>query len=360
MGSHGAAYFLIMGNGRTGSTWLSTSLDQIPDIFCARELKWGKTDYELKPVHYEINLNSGSAIDVLREIYGSELNRQAPTPVHANAVGSKFILDPYYYCPDDFFRNFAGFLQDLNLIVLLHRNFLASFLSWKTRGVYHKLGASQKDNKVDFYLRHGMQEQAEPETRSVCLTKNGHALEDFAYDASKPSVTCDSLTCEIDDCIDDLFQAFHNDLQLLGIVRASKKGLLLDYDDLPDRIPEIVDALGSKATKQQIQHVVDNPPTQQLARLERRLIQPEGVIDRLADVLETAFHDVAVARTPVDAIWRWSEDYSEAHIDIPRLKRCLDSMPGNAPGTLLERLRSRFGSATVIWKPRKPVLQLQW
>ena len=37
-------FFLILGNGRTGSTWLETTLDQLPDVRARQELKL-KLDY---------------------------------------------------------------------------------------------------------------------------------------------------------------------------------------------------------------------------------------------------------------------------------------------------------------------------
>jgi len=44
-------FFLIIGNGRTGSTWLQTTLDQLPDVVTRLELKFRLPYQEPHPLH---------------------------------------------------------------------------------------------------------------------------------------------------------------------------------------------------------------------------------------------------------------------------------------------------------------------
>src|SRR5262249_51801694 len=76
------AKFLIIGNMRSGTTWLQTMLGALPDVATDYEIKWAPT-YQPSGAHIVLDDASLSVSEMLAQF-------ESDAPV----VGSKFVFDP--------------------------------------------------------------------------------------------------------------------------------------------------------------------------------------------------------------------------------------------------------------------------
>jgi len=317
----GEQQFLILGNGRTGSTWLLTSLDRLPGVIARHEIKWKDPSLEFRAdAHFVVDKNSSMAAAIKRVTVDPNV-----TP---KIRGSKLIFNPYYFNGPDVFANLAKVIEPNTKLILLKRNYLETWLSWKTRGVYHVVDeeVGHIDPAVNPLLD-AMRKLEKPATIHLVLHHCGGALSE-AEGRPYPLVTA----------IDDLMQFFSNDIQLLSLVK-QRGGLVVDYADIASQLGRIAEFIGAPASKDIIENIVGKPRTLKLDRLDDYL-HPIGTLQNMAEAMDRAFQE-AVAGNSGQA-WKWTSEDTGA-VGAPNVVRAIE--PFGYPAT----------NNAINWKIQRPV-----
>jgi hypothetical protein len=317
--------FLIIGNGRSGSTWLLTSLDLLPDVSARQELKWRRDEGGFVPDAHRFIDRSSTISDVIDGLSGG-------AKASENARGSKLIFDPYYFYNANAFANLRGTLGVSVSPILLRRNYLELWLSWKARGVYHELNEENaKDGQQDPMLK-AIRRLSKPADCHLVLHHQGAPL--AAFDAP-------AIAYPLTDAIDDLLQFYSNDIQTLNLVK-SQGGLVLDYADVARRLLEVATFVGSSVDAKQIERVVQAPVTRKLSSLDHCLHPAEPLRD-IAQALDNSFWDEAKSnRDPANG-WEWIAPDSA-------------SIRNAGVAATLARYGFLSERGTLQWQVRKPVI----
>jgi hypothetical protein len=261
--------FLIVGNGRTGSSWLLTSLDRLPYVNARHELKWLTEHYKLDArAHFPLD----STTPVSAAIETVTLDPDAPAVIR----GSKLIFDPYWYYAPEVFKALEGTLGEARPI-LLKRNYLDIWLSSTARGFYHDVDTEIAPVDAAYnpvLVATGSAKAPDPVT--LVLHHDGAALSD-----------AEGVPYPLETAIDDLIQMFVNDIQSLSLVR-KREGLVVDYKDIGTRLAEIAAYIGARPNDRVISAIVARPSTRKLPSLSG-FLHPAELLEKVASALDAAF-----------------------------------------------------------------------
>lgn len=278
-------YFLIISNGRTGSTWLVTSLDQIPDVTARHELKWPDGTPMRSDAQYVLDPgeNVRGAIDAVCA--------KKTRPVK----GSKLVFNPYTFHGESVFAALSENIDRRIATVLLKRRYLETWLSWKARGVYHEVNeAFHADDFSTNSMVRAMQALQKPQNTHLVLCHNGEVLAPLQEGATY---------YPLETAIDDLLQFFSNDMQALGIVKA-RKGMVVDYSSVKTSLPAVARYIGTKSAPSVVENSVSRPLTKKLDPLEDYL-HPLGVLAEISDALDELFADVVMGSVAPEDVLQW-------------------------------------------------------
>ncbi len=317
-------YFLIVGNGRTGSTWLLTNFDRLPDTTARFELKWA-SDAQRADAHRTLGLGTNATA----AISGAAI---APSK-QASILGSKLILNPYSYYGPKTFSEIGNALDGDIKLILLKRKYKQTWLSWKARGVYHKVDetvptADAQSNP----LLDAMRSMDEPPKQHLVLHHNGPL--DVFPGAPYPLVTA----------IDDIIQNYANDIQFLRILK-NKTGVVVYYDDIEREFSKLAKFVGSRAAPSDIADIVAKPQTLLLERLDSFLHPGDG-LDAISIAFDNAFALAAAGAIDLDSALTWNE--SGLLINVPAVENVLKPLHLGA---------ARFDKGGGMhWTPQRPML----
>ncbi len=315
--------FLIVGNGRTGSTWLLTSLDRLPGVISRHELKWMDPSLVFRAdAHFVVDQNSSIAAAIKRTSFDPD--------IEPKVRGSKLIFNPYHYNGPRMFANLAKIIEPNVKLILIKRNYLETWLSWKARGVYHEVNedVGRIDPAVNPMLD-AMRKMEKPATVNLVLHHNGAALSDVAGTPYPLAIA-----------IDDLLQMVANDIQLLSIIK-ERNGIIVDYADISSELGRIAEFVGAPASKEIIDNIVSKPRTMKLDRLEDCL-HPIEILRNLAQAMDRAFKAAAERVSDPELPWKWIAEDAGA-IGAPPVIQAL------------ERFGYSAANGTINWKVQRPV-----
>lgn len=265
--------FLIVCNGRTGSTWLETMLGCLPEVAVDYELKWNPIGYELLP-HLKVIPNQASCCgDILRG-----LSDQHPV------VGSKLVLDKRSYSPSEFSDLHQAIDHDIRIIHLV-RDYYEIVLSWY-RGVYHILnenasngeseanseiyksiakGDSRKDfnllEKASYVMRLLKQFTQTRDPLPIMQLLNRHGFANF-----------DTSDREIQKFKIDLEHCLANDRWAQTLHQSNKDYCVVRYSEIPKAFPSLVKFIGSNAPDSLVHEILENPISKKLPPKEPKLL----------------------------------------------------------------------------------------
>jgi hypothetical protein len=344
-------YFLIIGNGRTGSTWLETSFDQLPDVIARREIKWRLPYQAEHPMHRYIGMDTRSIKDVLLPPDDGEKS--------VKVIGSKLIFDPYGYISSAVFDRINHIVDKDVRLIHLRRSYVEIFRSWKLRGVAHRVNERVlPSGKVDPMLVHSVSRLG-PESREVQrirLTVGGVPMTDAAE--ADASTRC--IHYALEDAIDDLLVYFHNDVVAYSKVLSRPGSVGIEYGEIHRRFPALSRFVGSAASESEISSVLELPAVTRLEPLDGALVEPRGVLERFSECLESAFREVVRNSARENRPWVLHEEDGAAAITIPRFEALLTEHGVGRPLERRSRLRHlRFWPNAPVrpvrWQLRKPV-----
>lgn len=277
--------FLIVGNGRTGSTWLTSTLDRLPDVRCLSQMGWREPGERSIAGKVYIDPSIPSFVPLIADItLGSGVETMPPV------AGSKFTFEPYWFTSPAMLANLQRMTRGQLPVIVLKRSYFEVFLSWRVRGVEHiydltapHLTESDKESII-----------ASPnyvtEPQPIVFTNRSLDLAERKGAVKYP----------LRRAVDDLLMLFSNDVMALQLDPA----MIVDYSEIAAKLPEIVCLIGSRATVADMAAVLGHPLTQKLPRLEQ-YVSPRAPVERIAGILDRAFAQVSTARSPAKPCVRW-------------------------------------------------------
>jgi len=316
----GRKYFLIASNGRTGSSWLQTSLAVLPDVAADYEFKWHPTLYEPQSIHMVIPDGSFSSRAALDQFSAD-----------ACVVGSKLTLDAHEYLGPGIIEQLGQAIEREIAIVHLTRNYFDTMLSWRARQVYNVLADPDESRITGTMMLPVMKDLTtnhDPTVNSMCVVRGriDRWLLDRARQAPKaPSpgttITYDkNASIPFDHVVNYLLILFYNDLICRELANRASRTMFLKYGEIESRFGEVAKIVGSEAGAAEIEAVRSNPVTRRLGGLGPDLVRHADAVLRVARCLDEAMDDVIASDKRLEDVWTWSTDHRSAIIHVPGLR----------------------------------------
>lgn len=315
-------HFLVIANGRTGSSWLMTCFDRFPDVRARGELKLRTQSVQDRETNHYIEPKMRSFAEAI------DMACVDPNAFPAKFFGSKLIFEPYEFSGPAVFERMRDLSGSHTKIIILKRNYLDCWLSWNARGVYHDI-----DQDVMRRVGGGYIQIEKPETRDIVLHHQGRPL--AAFDG-------DPINFPLITAIDNLLMFFNNDIHSLSLAYGT--GLIIDYQDIPEKLPLMAQYLTSSITRDILVDIANSPLTRKLPGLRGRL-HPVDTLSRFSTLLDNAFWKIAPgSNTYSHDHWRWREDGS---FDV--------KIDGFANALIDCEVDFSFENGWVNWRPGKPI-----
>ncbi|MGH8510086.1 MAG: hypothetical protein ACREU8_01450 [Gammaproteobacteria bacterium] len=249
----------------------------------------------------------------------------------ASVRGSKFIFDPYYFYGPQVFSHLRRVIEPEIKLILLKRHYLDTWLSWKARGVYHDIDYSvvASGPRLNAMLD-AMRNMPKPTLQTLVLHHGPGAMSEH-----------DGIAYPLVTAIDDLLQAYANDVQMLALVE-ERGGMVVDYADISRQLPGIARFIGSCSTDEEIEAVIRKPQTRKLASLEGHL-HPIEPLRTISGALDRSFAMAAEGHAALALAWTWGAD-KDAAIGAPLVVEAIKAFGFPVSGAALR------------WTVQKPVV----
>jgi hypothetical protein len=283
------SYFLIVGNGRTGSSWLVTNLDRLSDVTARHEIKWRDGQTVRPDAQYVVDGSSS-----IPEAISAAARDPLKLP---NVRGSKLIFNPYSFHGRDVFAGLDAAIGENCKLVLLKRSYLDIWLSWKARGVYHEVDETVAPiDAANNTMLDAMRSMTKPETHDIVLHHGSGALSDHP-----------GIAYPLETAIDDLLQLYANDLQAV-VVCHRRNGLVIDYQNIGSDLHKVANFIGSHATAEEAALIAGLPQTIKLPSLSDRLHPAKPLAD-IASAMDGAFEQVSDRTMSPQSAFQWLNEY---------------------------------------------------
>jgi hypothetical protein len=289
-------YFVVMGNTRVGSTWFTSSLNDLPGIFCTREIRW-RMPYQshVPPVHTYIDSSTRSMKERL------EVGYKIAGKQDVSAVGAKLKFDPYGYAPPAAFAHLREILEDDVEVVFLRRPYFEIFATWKAYGIRHLANPN--------YINHSRKKkfiQSKPvkpnrfnethgkslERTGILITRGGKVLAPIEVGAHNTSKI---VHYSINSAIDDLLVLFYNDILAFEAVRNHPNMQIVHYEDIREQFTSIAQRL-SPNDRGDMSAILDNAATRKIETPGERLVFPDAALREISNHLDSLFHELCSGR----------------------------------------------------------------
>ena len=226
------SYFLIIGNGRTGSTWLTTLLGEHSQIDSDFELKW-QPKYSPASLHLVVDENSPSISNLLDQTLKGT----------SEVVGSKLILDPYRFLSQSDIDGLFGKIGSDIRCIYLTRNYFDLNMSFM-RGAFNL--TNQKFSSKSTLFQTLEAQRAENEKRQGLEV---------------------DLLQQKNRFIENLITLLFNDLVIQSQLANKNNNLIqVDYDYLFSSMPDIFGfVLNGNSDEQELVSLLNSPVIQKLS-----------------------------------------------------------------------------------------------
>ncbi|MBP5855609.1 hypothetical protein KAJ83_01205 [Marivibrio halodurans] len=225
--------FLFIGNGRTGSTWVTTLLNQLPGVASDFEYRWSLPK----------NATPDEVHRMVPDMSGTFLADFATWSGTARYAGSKLIFSLEENDLEAAIEGIRAKLDRKVTPVLLTRPYSEVLLSFRFRGPTHRLA---KDGRTP----RGKE--------SVMLRRLRETAE---AGPSYPTIPRDEL-------MRNLFQLAMNDVIGYAIVLNRPDGYVLEYRNIGEQFEDLVKALKIDVPNEVVAHAPDDPAVRKLPALD--------------------------------------------------------------------------------------------
>ena len=277
-------FFMVVSNGRTGSTFLIASLGALADVEVDFEYKWRK------PPDADIHRNIANASFNLKSSLNGITDRDC-------IKGSKLVFANHRRPRADGEELIRVFPEDMKIIHLT-RSYWDIQLSACARGYVHLPGPGLAKNAESILcknlLKQGSNYHGDPPLRDVPWTT--------------------------DQIIIRMLGNFINDLNVFLLQKKVEKFYFVEYDDLESKLFDISSFIGSEASKADVQSLIDVPTVKKLPPISDSAIPNHVALKHFGTCLDKAFLQVKAGELDIDRIWThdgkfrlWDQEIIDAY-----------------------------------------------
>jgi hypothetical protein len=265
--------FLIVCNARSGSTWLSTTLGSLPDVFTEYEFKWKPLNKIPVPLHYILNKPETQIAPILDSIDN-----------HHPVVGSRLVLGPRYHSSEDFNSIKSCLSEDLK-IIHIHRSYEEILFSWagpedrfiKTTGQSFKGKISEEilNDRTVNYKKRNIEQRIIDNLKLITLKSLAKDSDHFV-ELKKQKINYKKHLSNYENELADqalkkgkfffpkggssiyLRELLANDIWIKELAKTNDY-IRIDYTEIKERFFEICSFIGSKASSKICEDVLKKP-----------------------------------------------------------------------------------------------------
>jgi hypothetical protein len=304
--------FLILSNPRTGSTWLQTSLGDLPDVAVDYELKWGPT----------MHVQPGGVQRVIRDKTASCRSLLANISSSAEVVGSKIVLSGAVPISPEQACDLAATIDPDIRILHLTRPYFDMLLSAYGHGAVHLIERSYSGGKESDMIR-ALHDDSQKKLSAI-PAKSQTIIDDvvsykLARLRARTGIGGPVRLVPYEDIISLLLIFFVNDLALLEARRRAKHWLHIQYSEVARCFQEIAAFVGSRADPDRVQRIIESPITLKLDAVRVGLIANHKRIRAVADLLDRARESAFQGTGSIADIWDWDEKRKTALVRVDGL-----------------------------------------
>lgn len=363
-------YFLVAGNTRVGSTWLTSSLHNLSGVCCTREVRW-HMPYQgpALPVHIYIDSKTQSMSGALQAWF------DVLGPKHeTNVLGAKLKFDPYGYVPPSAFSELRKIIEDDIHMIFLRRPYFEIYETWRAFGIRHlvnpkwkirrlkaKKNLSEQDqlSLARFQSTHGVPLEA----NKINLTRNGKILSRLTQIFNeKDDYYHNIINQPVVEAIDDLFVLFFNDVFIWSMVQDHPNVEIIYYRDIGARFASVAQKFVPGIAEEECQDALAHAPTDKIEPDGIQFVFPDDALKAISRQLDAVFNRIVAGELSIEDVVRYNEDHGQIRFTIPGLAAILEAHE-ETHGLLLETLtfRNLFQRAfrrsepTKIWVSQRPI-----
>ena len=231
--------FAIISLPRTGSTWLSLSLNSLPDVVC---------DYEVKyPIVDRPYVNMRSPIHkFLNEVPFHKIIQEN---LKGKICGSKIVLDLDSYAEKDISNILEKIDEDIPIIHLTRDN--SEIALSIERGAFNVAS----NNSVNGIARSNQ--------LLTAVTRNKVKMDNKKIDSTRLKICKRKF-------LGNRIKALKTTKILESALIKRGNYLHVDYNEINSKFAEICDFIGSSTTDKKIRKILKNPPTEKLGLLDQK------------------------------------------------------------------------------------------
>jgi len=317
------AYVLVAGNTRVGSTWLSASMHQLPQIHCTREIRW-LMPYQEAPLPVHTYIEAGTT-SMKERLDASCSDAWKPGLM---VKGAKLKFDPYGFVPPEWFARLGNIVENDIRVIFLRRPYIEIFGTWKSFGIRQlanedALARMQRDGdpivederiRLDRFFSTS---DAPLEMKNVVISSNGQI---YGPEAQRylNGVDSNNVICyPVEEAIDDHLVLFYNDLLTLSL---QGHGLqLMSYADLADEFSRVLASLHIKISESASRQAMAKASTKRIEDINADLVHPSGALTAISNYLDMLFHQVRCGETTIEEVIRYDSDHETVSFLLPGL-----------------------------------------
>ena len=273
-------YFLIASSVRSGTTYLGTSLNELPGVTFDYELKW-KPHFELHEVHVLMTEPGWRCKPFLESLSAD-----------AEIVCSKLALEAEVCLRRDDVPEILETVEEDVAIVHLTRNNFDIIMSLQLRGSITAL------NRPLSSLNSG---------KRVLLDAHEKETEWLEVRGGYPSI---KPTHDFNGMKKLALNLFQNDLIVSAIANKAARSMRLDYASIFEILPRVAEFVGYDADPAAIEEVRDNPVTRKLPALDPNGLPEADRLRTWCNLLYDKMQLICEMGMPYDEIWREDGDIS--------------------------------------------------
>jgi hypothetical protein len=312
--------FIILSNGRTGSSWLETSLNKLPDVVARHEVKWRPFGYDAQDVHTVLN-NEEDLLRPVLESLRDETSKNVGCEILS--AGTKLTYDHHNFISLEAIPMIQQCLGADMRIVHLRRSYMEIFLSWNARGVYHVINKDHNKSNDGNYDKSFVEAVNKLQRKGANINCINIVNLPAQYEENTLSREYDCIDINFFLAVEKILLYFYYDLFSVELMRNFKNIMSLQYQDIGSDLAVVASFIGSKAEDKQVQEILEVPLVSKLSELSPNLINPRVFFINLCTILDRTISKQVIEKKPISDIWEWNEDYSRAQIKIPEIQELL-------------------------------------
>lgn len=277
-------YFFIISNGRTGSTWLSSLLNDCDDLITRGEIKWSPVGFVPGPHHIVMDARTQDLTKLLdRHIENDEGDRLG----EVRGYGSKLVLDPQSMLEPSVYDCIAASIPSDVPLIHLRRSYLEIFLSFNSRGAVHRISDKVRRGDVAGLDRTMCAQlvSSSPDDRPPQLILiSWHPVRLFLLHRLLRGSQVHVI--DLADFIQEILTYFLHDIYIMSFMKARADACFTDYSEIHARFFDLAVFVGSRISPARAKEVLGTPLVEKLPDLVHELAWPTQMASYFCRVMD--------------------------------------------------------------------------